>query len=81
MNFASLQQKKELYNQKKGSIDSITLIETKVVLEDGISVGGKKNCVKYMRSSITKKRIAMLRNVLQKRKNLTNILSKICMPY
>ena len=67
MNFASLQQKKELYNQKKGSIDSITLssyeqdfeltythnstaiegntltlIETKVVLEDGISVGGKK---------------------------------------
>ena len=25
MNFASLQQKKELYNQKKGSIDSITL--------------------------------------------------------
>lgn len=67
MNFAFLQQKKELYNQKKGSIDSITLssyeqdfeltythnstaiegntltlIETKVVLEDGISVGGKK---------------------------------------
>lgn len=67
MNFVSLQQKKELYNQKKGSIDSITLssyeqdfeltythnstaiegntltlIETKVVLEDGISVGGKK---------------------------------------
>lgn len=67
MNFASLQQKKELYNQKKDSIDSITLssyeqdfeltythnstaiegntltlIETKVVLEDGISVGGKK---------------------------------------
>ena len=31
-----------MYNQKKGSIDSITLIETKVVLEDGISVGGKK---------------------------------------
>ena len=26
MNFASLQQKKELYNQKKGSIDSITKI-------------------------------------------------------
>lgn len=67
MIFVSLQQKKELYNQKKGSIDSITLssyeqdfeltythnstaiegntltlIETKVVLEDGVSVGGKK---------------------------------------
>lgn len=67
MIFASLQQKKELYNQKKGSIDSITLssyeqdfeltythnstaiegntltlIETKVVIEDGISVGGKE---------------------------------------
>ena len=27
--------------------NTLTLVETKAIIEDGISVGGKKNCVRY----------------------------------